>query len=70
MPKHITQSGTFEMSGEYDFSGHGPNADESKLILPVVATLPAPTSPQIVYIATSGVLAISDGTTWRFKNRA
>ena len=70
MPKHLAESGTFEMSGEYDFYGHGPNASPSKVVLPNGATAPDVSTAQIFYIPASGVLAISDGTTWRFKASA
>jgi len=65
MSKLITITETHQMSGEYSFEDYM-SAQENTLILPVGTGLPAITSTngQIIFIYTSGILAVTDGGVW------
>lgn len=65
----LSQDGTHTITGELGLENHGPDASPSILILPSVTTLPAiaANNGQVVFVYTSGILAITQNGIWRVR---
>ena len=72
MPRHISDTTTHAISGEWGIEDFGPNIGiPPTFVLPTVLLLPVIThnDGQIVYIVTSGMIGVTEGGIWKFVTR-